>query len=53
MDEIGDNDLASIAKCDRTKGSWLKAMPMLDLERGAPGTNKYTKREDVLLTRGS
>ena len=45
MDEIGDNDLASIANCDRTIRVFAKGDAMGLGETEARVTTKYTNRE--------
>jgi hypothetical protein len=45
MDEIGNNDLASIANCDRTIRVLAKGDAMGLGESEARGTTKYTNRE--------
>jgi hypothetical protein len=45
MDEIGNNDLASIANCDRTIRVLAKGDAMGLGESEARGTTKYTNGE--------
>jgi hypothetical protein len=45
MDEIGDNDLASIANCDRTIRVLAKGDATGLGESEARGITKYTNRE--------